>query len=69
MDYESEQFEADYWQGVLVITDKATGQCGNVMLHNSKGHNITLRQLRSGIKTHGVERALATFAKLVTNWH
>jgi len=66
--YESEQYEGDYWQGVLVVTDKTTGQCGNVSLVNDKGGNVTLSQLESSIRSHGVERALTTFAKLVTDW-
>lgn len=58
--WESSQYEADYWQGVLVITDKATRQCGSVVLHNAKGHNVTHRQWLSSINSHGPERALST---------
>lgn len=68
MYWESDTHEADYWQGVLVITDKETGKCGNVVLHNAKGHNVTLKQWQSSIKTHGVDRALVTWSKLVNQW-
>ena len=68
MDYESEQFEADYWQGVMVITDKATGQCGNVSLRDSNGRNVTLSQFKSCVNSHGVDKALQTYARLVTWW-
>jgi hypothetical protein len=66
--WESDSYEADYWQGVLVITDKATRKCGSVSLTNDKGHNITKRQWDSSLKTHSVERALNTWARLVTDW-
>jgi len=68
MEYESDQYEGDYWQGVMVITDKATGQCGSVSLRDSNGRNVTLNQFKPCIKTHGVERTLSNFARLVTHW-
>lgn len=68
MIYESDQYEGDYWQGVMVITNKETGQCGNVSLRDSNGRNVTLSQFNSCIKTHGVVRALHTYARLVTHW-
>lgn len=66
--WESSQYEADYWQGVLVITDKATRQCGNVVLYDTRGHNVTHKQWLSSIKSHGPERALSTWSKLVNKW-
>jgi len=68
MEYESDTYEADYWQGVMVITDKATGQCGNVSLRDVKGRNVTLSDFKSCIKSHGVDRALRAYARLVTCW-
>jgi len=68
MEYESMEYEGDYWQGAMVITDKVTGSCGSVCLVDHKGRNITLRDFKSCIKTHGLERALSTYAKLVDNW-
>lgn len=66
--WESETYQADYWQGVLVITDKVTGKCGSISLRDNNGRNITKRQWDSSIKTHGVEFALSTWAKLITRW-
>lgn len=68
MDYETDLYEGDYWAGTLVITDKATGKCGCVQLWDANNRNITLAQWRSSFKTHGLERAFKTWAKLVTDW-
>ena len=68
MDYSSDSYEADYWQGVMVITDKSTGKCGSVSLRNANGRNVTLSQFKSCVKSHGVDRALRTYARLVTHW-
>ena len=64
----SDSHEGLYHAGHLVITDKATGRCGMVCLHDMKGRDITLAQFRGSVKTHGEARALATFARLVQNW-
>jgi len=68
MDYESDKYECDIWQGRVIITCKESKRCGIVSLLNSNGRNVTLNQFKSGLKSHGVERTLSTFAKLVTNW-
>jgi hypothetical protein len=68
MDYESDQYECDIWQGRVIITCKESKRCGIVSLLNSNGRNITLSQFKSCIKSHGVERTLSTFAKLVSDW-
>jgi len=36
MGYTSDAYEGDYWQGVMVITDKATGHNGSTVSFNSK---------------------------------
>jgi hypothetical protein len=70
MDYESDQYECDIWAGHIVITDKETGRCGIVQLRDAvTGRDVTRRQLLSSIRTHGVERALHTFARLVREWN
>lgn len=68
MDYETDLYESDYWQGVLVITDKKTGKVGSVSLLDSRKRNITQKQFKSCIKSHGLERTFETWSKLVTNW-
>ena len=68
MDYESELFEIDYHNGWLVITDKATGKPECVQLTNNKGRNITLNQFKSGIKSHGLDKACKTFLKLAATY-
>ena len=60
----STAYDADYLGGIMVITRNDTGAMRKVSLHNSKGHNITLAQFRSGVKSHGFDRACATFFKL-----
>lgn len=68
MYYETDLYEGDYWQGVLVITNKTTGKVGSVSLLDSRNRNITLNQFKSCIKSHGLELAFETWCKLVTNW-
>jgi len=68
MDYESTQYECDIWQSRIVITCKESRKCGIVSLINSKGRNITLNQFKSCIKSHGIEKTLSVFAKLVFEW-
>jgi len=64
MYYTTENFEVDYYKGWLVIHDTATKQNECVQLKNDKGRNITLNQFKSGVKTHGVDRACRVFLKL-----
>ena len=68
MDYNSEIYEVDYHQGWLVITEKATNKNECVQLTNNNGRNITLSQFKSGIKSHGLDKACATFLKLAATY-
>jgi len=68
-DYESDRFECDIWGGKVILTDKTTGKVGFVGLKDTMtGRDIAVRELRSSIKTHGVDRTLDVFAKLVWEW-
>lgn len=64
MNFESAQFEADCWQGVVVITDKATKQCGAIAFHGKSA----ARMLSADAKKYGAEKALSVWAKLVGEW-
>jgi hypothetical protein len=64
MNYESAQYEADFWQGVVVITDKTTRRCGAIAFHGKSA----ARMLASDAKKYGAEKALPVWAKLVENW-
>jgi hypothetical protein len=68
MDYESELFQIDYHNGWLVIRDKETNKQECVQLTNNKGRNITLNQFKSGIKSHGLDKACKTFLKLAATY-
>lgn len=68
MDYESELFEVDYHNGWLVIKDKETNEQECVQLTNNKCRNITLNQFKSGIKSHGLDKACKTFLKLAATY-
>lgn len=60
----SENYDADYLGGIMVITKNETGEMRKVSLRNAKGQNITLSQFRSSIKSHNFDRACETFFKL-----
>ena len=68
MDFTSELYEADYYNGWLVITDKTTKKNECVHLTNNNGRNITLAQFKSSIKSHGLNKACATFVKLAATY-
>ena len=63
----TDTYDTDYHAGVLVITDNANGSEHCVQLRNDKGHNVTQAQFKSGIKSHGFDRACRTFIKLAAN--
>lgn len=68
-DYESDRFECDIWGGRVILTDKETGACGFVALRDTMtGKDITIKELKASIKSHGVERTLDVFSKLVWEW-
>lgn len=67
-EWNTESHEAIYHSGNMVITDKAANKCGIVCLRDSKGRDITLSQFRDGIKTHGLDKTIRVFSKLVANW-
>ena len=67
-DWDSPDFEGMHYTGHFVITEKASGRCGIVKLVDHRGRDITLAQFRDCVRSHGAARALATFARLVTNW-
>ena len=60
----SSVYDADYLGGIMVITKNETGEMRKVSLRNAKGHNITLSQFRSSVKSHSFNRACETFFKL-----
>ena len=68
MDDESALFEVDYHNGWLIIKDKETNKQECVQLTNNKGRNITLNQFKSGIKSHGLDKACKTFLKLAATY-
>ncbi len=57
-------FQADYLNGILVITCAATNECESITLNDDRGRNITLLQFKSGIKSHGMDKACQTFLRL-----
>lgn len=67
MDYESSEYECDIWQGTAVITDKATGKCGSLIL-KSNGRVATARMIKADVAKYGPDKALRTYAKLVEVW-
>lgn len=57
-------WEAEYFAPYLCITSP-DGNTGLVQLKDTKtGRNITLRQFRSSVLSHGILRACQTFWKL-----
>jgi len=68
MDYESINFECDLWQGVIVLTNKETGLCGSVHLKDSRRKMNGAQMLKADVTKYGVEKALSTYAKLVSEW-
>ena len=64
MKYDSTGYEADIWQGVVVITDKVGGKCGCIAFQGRSAAAM----LGQDVKKHGAEKALAVWAKLVTAW-
>ena len=69
MEYESAKFECDLWQGTIVLTDKETGRCGSVHLVDRQRKKNGAQMLAADVKKYGAEKALATYAKLVVDWH
>ena len=60
------EWEAEFWAGHLVVTHPS-GECAEVGLRDAQGRNITLREFRSSVKSHGVTKACRTFWKLRAN--
>lgn len=67
-EWNTESHDAIYYSGHLVITNKANNKCGIVRLNDINGRDITLKQFRNGIKTHGIDKTISVFAKLVPKW-
>lgn len=62
---QSELFEADYYKGWLIITDRQTSKTYPVQLKSTEtGRNITKSQFSSSIKTAGFDAACRTFKKI-----
>jgi len=66
MEYANSEYECDLWQGDIVLTHKATGKCGTISMR--KGNVSGARMFEQDVKRYGVDKALSTYAKLVTNW-
>ena len=66
--YQSSRFECDLWQGVAVLTRLSDGATATLSLIR-KGRNATESMIRADVARYGEERALATYAKLVSAWH
>jgi len=65
LDYTTEQFEVDYWQGVLVFTNKETTEARVLKLYKNN-RLATLNEFKSCIKSHGLDRACETFFRIAT---
>jgi len=65
MDYTTEKFEVDYWQGLLVFTNKETTETKVLKLYKNK-RLATLNEFKSCIKSHGLDRACETFFRIAT---
>jgi len=63
MDYTTEKFEVDYWQGLLVFTNKETTETKVLKLYKNK-RLATLNEFKSCIKSHGLDRACETFFRI-----
>ena len=63
MDYTTDKFEVDYWQGVLVFTNKETTETRVLKLYKNN-RLATLNEFKSGIKSHGLEKACEAFFKI-----
>tara|TARA_R110000782_G_scaffold72555_2_gene145310 strand:+ start:338 stop:556 length:219 start_codon:yes stop_codon:yes gene_type:complete len=60
----TENHIVDYYAGFIVIEETSTGHNFTTQLKNDTGRNITRAQFISGVKSHGIDRACATFKKL-----
>jgi len=63
MDYTTDKFEVDHWQGVLVFTNKETTETKVLKLYKNN-RLATLNEFKSCIKSHGLERACETFFRI-----
>ena len=63
----TENHIVDYYAGFIVIEETSTGHNFTTQLKNDTGRNITRAQFISGVKSHGIDRACATFKKLAGN--
>jgi hypothetical protein len=68
MDYESDTYECDLWQGIIVLTHKESGLCGTIHLTMPKRRMNGAQMLKQDINKYGVAKALDTYAKLVGEW-
>jgi len=65
LDYTTDRFEVDYWQGVLVFTNKETTETKVLKLYKNN-RLATLNEFKSCIKSHGLDRACETFFRIAT---
>ena len=63
MDYTTDKFEVDYWQGVLVFTNKETTETRVLKLYKNN-RLATLNEFKSGINSHGLEKPCEVFFKI-----
>jgi len=68
MDYESIEYECDLHNGYIVLTHKDSGLCGLVYVVDTRRKKSGPQMLRQDVRKYGEEKALAVYAKLVTDW-
>ena len=67
--YDNRNWEADYWKGVLILTDLESMDYYSIQLKDTKtGHNITWRHFKECVEKYGLDRACETFKKLSAEW-
>ncbi|UFS66931.1 hypothetical protein LO749_20775 [Paracoccus denitrificans] len=60
-------WEADWCSPYLIISNPA-GECASVVIEDSATRrNITLKQFRDSVETHGITKACGVFWKLRAN--
>jgi len=57
-------WRAEYLGGFLFIENRETGREYMTRLENARGQCVTRGQFDSAIRSHGLDRACATFCKL-----
>ena len=67
--FENENWEADYWKGVLVLTELETMNYYTVQLKDTwTKQNITRFQFKEAVEKYGLDKACETFKKLSPEW-